>query len=293
MRVWDSQGQRLKLVLNIIVLGLALFSFSRKDTTFRSTSAFENLMIDSVTPLQRGVTFIHSEVSSLFQHYVNNVSASKQNVKLTRKIEQLEGELFSLEEIRKENQRLKGYLEFGSELNIKKILGQIVSWDSSSDYKVLRINKGMKSGIRLQSPVVTSKGLVGYIYRLTDHYADVLTILDPSNRIDGIVSRTRAHGVLEGDSDDRLIMKYVTRTKQIILNDMVITSGLGNIYPKGLRIGRVAKIERESYGITQHVEVRPEVDFGDLEEVIVLVSNLDEVKKVEWDALDKEDQEKR
>ncbi len=293
MRVWDSQGQRLKLILNICVLGLALFSFSRKDTTFRSTSAFENLMIDSVTPLQRGVTFLHDEISGLFEHYVNNVSASKKNIELNKKIAQLESEMFNLEEVRKENQRLKGYLEFGSDLNIKKILGQIVSWDSSSDYKVLRINKGIKSGIRLQSPVVTSSGLVGYIYRLTDHYADVLTILDPSNRIDGLVSRTRAHGVLEGDSDDRLIMKYVTRTKPIILNDMVITSGLGNIYPKGLRIGRVSRIERESYGITQHVEVVPEVDFGGLEEVIVLVSNLDEVKKVEWEALDKEDQEKR
>jgi rod shape-determining protein MreC len=293
LRVWETQGQRLKLVLNILVLGLALFSFSRKDTTFQSTSAFENLMIDSVTPLQRGVTFMHGEITGLFEHYVNNVSASKKNVDLNKKIELLQGELFSLEEVKKENERLKGYLEFGSDLNIKKILGQIVSWDASSDYKVLRINKGMKSGIRLQSPVVTSKGLVGYIYRLTDHYADVLTILDPSNRIDGLVSRTRAHGVLEGDSDDRLIMKYVTRTKPIILNDMVITSGLGNIYPKGLRIGKVVRIERESYGITQHVEVIPEVDFGGLEEVIVLISNLDEVKKVEWEALDREDQEKR
>lgn len=293
MRVWETQGQRLKLVLNILVLALALFSFSRKDTTFQSTSAFENLMIDSVTPLQRGVTFMHGEITGLFEHYVNNVSASKKNVDLNKKIELLQGELFSLEEVKKENERLKGYLEFGSDLNIKKILGQIVSWDASSDYKVLRINKGMKSGIRLQSPVVTSKGLVGYIYRLTDHYADVLTILDPSNRIDGLVSRTRAHGVLEGDSDDRLIMKYVTRTKPIILNDMVITSGLGNIYPKGLRIGKVVRIERESYGITQHVEVIPEVDFGGLEEVIVLISNLDEVKKVEWEALDREDQEKR
>ncbi|MCO4792436.1 MAG: rod shape-determining protein MreC [Bacteriovoracaceae bacterium] len=293
MRIWESQGQRLKLVLNIVVLGLALFSFSRKNTVFRSTSAFENLMIDSVTPLQRGVSYLHKEVTDLFEHYVNNVSASKEKGMLIKKVGQLENELFEMEEMKKENQRLKGYLEFGSDLKVKKILAQIVSWDSSSDYKVLRINKGIKSGIRLQSPVVTSIGLVGYIYRLTDHYADVLTILDPSNRIDGLVSRTRAHGILEGDSDDRLVMKYVTRTKPIILNDLVLTSGLGNIYPKGLKIGRVARIERESYGITQHVEITPEVDFGGLEEIIVLVSSLDEVKKIEWDALDKEDQEKR
>jgi rod shape-determining protein MreC len=138
----------------------------------------------------------------------------------------------------------------------------------------------------LQAPVVTSVGLVGYIYRLTDHFADILTVLDNNNRVDGLIQRVRAHGIVEGYSSEKSLMKYVSRTEPIILGDVVITSGLGNIYPKGIRVGGVSKIERESYGITQYVEITPAVDFGLLEEVVILLAEGDEQKRREWEALD-------
>lgn len=289
MRSYQQDGQRVKLILNIIVLGLAFFSFSRKPSSYRESSAFEIFMVDSITPLQQSVNSLHSEISSFFEHYVKNVSASKENVDLKRKISDLENQLFVTEEIRKENKRLKNYLEFGVEQNVRKILAQIVARDASSDYRVLRINKGQKHGVKLQSTVVTSSGLVGYVFRLTDHYSDVLTILDSNNKIDGVVERIRAHGLLEGDSNSSMEMKYVTRTEPIILNDLVITAGLGNIYPKGIKVGRVIKIERQSYGITQYVEVKPEVNFGILEEVIVLAEPVNQRKQKEWEALDNSD----
>jgi rod shape-determining protein MreC len=291
LRNYQQEGQRYKLILNIIVLGVALFSFSRRPVAFSKSSAFEIFMIDSITPLQHGVAVLNAEVSSFFEHYIKNVSASKNNVDLFKKIADLENQLFLTEEIRKENIRLKNHLEFKFEQNTRKILAQIVAWDSSSDYRVLRINKGQNNGVRLQSIVVTSKGLVGYVFRLTEHYADVLTVLDTNNKIDGVVERIRVHGLLEGDSEDKMKMKYVTRTEPIILNDLVITAGLGNIYPKGIRVGRVTKIERESYGITQLIELKPEVNFSTLEEVIVLAGPINKSKKREWDALDNSDGE--
>src|SRR5690606_20693024 len=125
----------------------------------------------------------------------------------------LQSELLATMEITKENQRLKELLKFGQIQDHQEILAQIVAWDASSDFRVIRINKGSKDGVRLQAPVVTAAGVVGYIYRLTDHFADVLTILDPNNRVDGLVARIRAHGIIEGYSNRRTIMKYVTRTE--------------------------------------------------------------------------------
>ena len=81
-------------------------------------------------------------------------------------------------------------------------------------------------------------------------------------------------------------MKYLAGTEPVILGDLILTSGLGNIYPKGLRIGKITKVERESYGITQSIELAPVVDFSTLEEVVVLVGSKDEVKEKEWKALD-------
>lgn len=286
MNLTNSEGSRLKSVVNIVVLSLALWGVSRRDINIKETSAFENFIMDTLAPLQRGVSSIHHKISSFFDHYFFNVEASKNNVELKTDIEELKKEIFNLEQIRSENKRLKDLLEFGREVDYKKVLAQVVAWDSSSDFRVIRINKGIKDGVRLQNTVITSSGVVGYIYRVTDHFADILTILDPSNRVDVLIDRTRSMGILEGFSSQKCILKYVTRTDPVKLNDVVITSGLGNIYPRGLKIGIVSKVERESYGITQDIEIQPTIDFSKLEEVAVLVSSEDLIKKKEWQALD-------
>ena len=291
MRLNFEEGSRVKTIINVIVISLALYGVSKRDVTVRETSVFENFMMDTLAPLQRGVTFVHKRIVSSFDHYIFNVNASKANLSLAGEVKDLKKKIFVLEELQRENKRLKKLLLFGEELNREKILAQVVGWDSSSDFRVLRINKGYKDGIRLQSTVVTSDGVVGYIYRLTDHFADILTILDPNNRVDVIVSRTRSNGILEGFSGWKCIMKYVTRTDPVKLNDLVITSGLGNIYPRGLRVGTVSRVERESYGITQNIQISPTVDFSKLEEVVVLVAENNTRKILEWQALDKQEQE--
>ena len=243
-------------------------------------------MIDSLAPVQGGLSFFWRKLIILKEDYWANLDASRENILLKRKVAELEHKLFVSREILHENGRLKKLLGFVQRISSKKILAQVVAWDSNSDFKVLRINKGLKDGIRLQSAVVTDKGVVGYIYRMTDHFSDVLTILDFSNKVDGIIKRIRSRGIVEGYSYDKCIMKYVTRTDPIVLRDVVITSGLGNIYPKGIRIGEVSRVERESYGITQYVEIKPMVDFQSLEEVVVLIPSNEESQKREWKVLD-------
>lgn len=286
MKLVQDSTQRLKVVLTILVLGFSFYRFAKRDFAYRETTFFEDFMIDSFGPVQRAFSESQNWFSDLINHYVANVNASKENESLKGNIAKLEADLLGTEEIQKENQRLKELLKFGQTLPYQAVLAQIVAWDASSDFKVIRINKGAADGIRIQSSVVTADGVVGYIYRLTDHFADILTILDPNNRVDGLVARIRAHGIVEGYTNRRTLMKYVTRTEPVILDDLILTSGLGNIYPKGLVIGRVSRIERQSYGITQHIEIRPAVDFSRLEEVIVLTSGSSESQKLEWQALD-------
>lgn len=259
--------------------------------TLKKTSFFENVVIDVVAPLQKSVTTVHSKVTGFFQNYVANVDASRKSIVYQKQIADLKGQLFELDEVLRENQRLKSFLQFGETIPYKQVLAQVVAWDSNSDNKVIRINKGLNQGLRLQAPVITAEGLVGYVFRLTNDFADIITVLDPNNRVDGIIQRVRTHGIVEGYSNERSIMKYVSRTEPIILNDVVITSGLGNIYPKGIKVGTVSRIERESYGITQHVEIFPAVDFSRLEEVAVLVGTKSIEKEKQWNALENMDEE--
>lgn len=290
MDIVSEKPLRSKIIINTLVILLSLFSYTRRDDVLQQTSAFENLLVDTFAPLQKGMTYLQNSVSDLINHYIMNVGASKENINLKKQLEEYKSQLFTFDELGKENERLKQLLQFSSDLQLNKVLAQVIAWDSSSDLKVLRINKGMKHGLRLQDPVITSQGLVGYIFRITNHFADVLTILDPNNRVDILIERTRSNGILEGYSSSRAVLKYISRTEPIILGDLLMTSGLGNVYPKGIKVGTVSRIERESYGITQYIEVNPVVDFGKLEEVVVLTGQFNSQKSKEINALENQDE---
>lgn len=291
MQFIEDKDRRLKIILNIIVLLIAFVSVASRSPRLERASLVEKTMIDVIAPIQRGVTSLRMSVGNFFNYYVLNINASQENVNLRREILDQKGELFKFQEIIEENKRLKKLLEFGSEISYRKILAQVASWDASSDFKVIRINKGLAHGVKLQSPVVTSKGLVGYVYRLTENFSDVLTIIDSNNRVDALIKRVRSHGIIEGDNDNKMLIKYISRSEPIVLGDTAITSGLGNVYPKGIMVGKITRIEREIYGITQDIQITPAVDFDRLEEVIILILDDNNKRNIEWSALDNAESE--
>lgn len=268
-----NETSRLKLINNTIVLLLALIGVSQQNFELKSVSVFESTMIEAFAPLQRGTFTLKEKVAYFFDHYVMIVNTSKQNEQLLKKVSTLENTIFELNEVEKENARLKKLLEFGKDIERKKVLAQVVGWDASNEFKVLRINKGKNDGLTLMAPVITMNGLVGYVYRISNNYSDILTILDQNNRVDAIVESTRSHGIVEGISQFKCRLKYVIRTEVVKDGDVVLTAGLGEIYPKGIKIGTISNIDKENFGITQSIEVTPAVDFNRLEEVLVLIDN--------------------
>lgn len=267
-----QHSNRTKILNNALVLFLALWSLAKQDFKLKQTPWFESFMLEVFAPLQEGTMTFKQRMDSLLEHYIFIVNTSFKNAELTAKVADLENKLFQLQEIEKENSRLKQLLQFGEEIQREKVLAQVISWDSSNEFKVLRINKGTADGIELKSPVITAQGLVGYVYRVTFNYADILTLLDQNNRVDALVTNSRSHGIVEGASQQKCFMKYVARSETVNIGDEVITAGLGNVYPKGIKLGKITKVEKESYGITQYIEVEPSVDFRKLEEVVVLLN---------------------
>lgn len=289
MANFSIDASRWKLINILIVLALSLWGIANQQFSKDDVSIFDSVLIETFAPIQRGTMTFKEKVSSMVDHYVLIVNTSKQNVELKQEVNQLKNKIFVLEEVEKENQRLKQLLQFGKEIPRKKVLAQIVSWDASNEFKVLRINKGSNEGIKTMFPVITVNGLVGYVYRVTPNYSDILTILDQNNRVDAIVTSTRSHGIVEGLSGFECRLKYVIRTEKVNVGDEVITAGLGNIYPKGIKIGAISKIDKENYGITQSIKVKPAVDFHKLEEVVVLIEGdtRDEFKPIEEEITDK------
>ncbi len=265
-----NESSKTKIVNNLIVAFLALYGVSQKKFNLGEPTLFHQIVTEVISPVQEGLSNSKKSLSSFWDNYLSIVNTSKENTVLKKQISRLESDLTTMEEIRKENLRLKRLLNFTDESSHQKIMAQVVGWDSANEFKVIRLNKGASSGIKVMSPVITNHGLVGYVYRVTENYSDVLTILDQNNRVDVVIERTRTHGIVEGVFNFKCALKYIMRNEPVEVGDKLITAGVGGIYPKGLKVGMVTGITKESFGMTLSIEVVPSVDFDKLEEVIVL-----------------------
>jgi rod shape-determining protein MreC len=153
------------------------------------------------------------------------------------------------------------------------VVARVIAKDVSTEFRAIRINRGEASGLRKNMPVVTNEGAVGTILRTTASTAEVVTLMDSNSAVDAIDERSRARGVVEGLTDEMCQLRYVLRTDDIQTGDVMVSSGLGGMIPKGIPVGVVSKVNRKPFGITQDVEIKPSVDFSRLEEVLVITSS--------------------
>jgi rod shape-determining protein MreC len=231
---------------------------------------FDRVAIAMSAPVQGAIAWTVDATWSVFENYTLLLRVRQNNFDLSQENRKLQNEIANFQEMVRENERLRHIVDFGLAIPGRKVVAQVIAQDVSAEFRVIRLAKGQRHGIERGMAVVTPEGIVGRVLRVTAEYADVLTLLDSSSAVDALVQRSRARGVIEGMTESTLLFKYLRRTDDIEIGDMVVSSGVGGLFPKGLVIGRVSRVERKNYGITQTVEVSPAVDFSKLEEVTVV-----------------------
>jgi rod shape-determining protein MreC len=117
------------------------------------------------------------------------------------------------------------------------------------------------------------QGIVGQVIEVSKHYSKVMLIIDRNSAVDALVQRTRARGVIKGESTDLCRLDYVLRKNDVRIGDTVLSSGLDGVYPKGLLVGQVSEVIQHDADIFHDVIVTPFVDFEKLEEVLVVLAN--------------------
>lgn len=272
LKIKLDHERRSRLVTNGIVLLLSLFGFMQFQFQPENPTTFSNMTVRIFAPMQKGLSQFKGSIENFYDHYLNIVNTSRDNEFLQKKIAELSKELFELSSLKQENVRLKSLLSFGEKIPYKKVLGQIIGWDASSEYKILRIDKGSVDGIRVKSAVITAQGLVGYTYKVYENYSDILTIIDSNNKVDVIIDRTRTHGIIEGTSHMNCRMKYVPQSEEVFIGDILVTAGLSLFYPKGIKVGEISNVKISPESLTQEIVIKPTVDFTKLEEVVVLTT---------------------
>lgn len=196
----------------------------------------------------------------------------KENKLLKVKIDKLLFEKKNyFKEILSSYQRLEKLLEFKQKKAYHLLPVRVISYTPFIYFKVVFIGKGSEDGVRKGMTVVNSQGLVGKVIEEYPHQAKVLLIIDERSKVGIRVQRTRDIAILQGKGEERLCeLKYLLNTASVKVGDEVVTSGLGNLFPKGILVGKISQIKRDPNRLFQEVKVTPTVDFGKLEGLFVI-----------------------
>lgn len=263
---------RIPLLIILLIMS-ALLIYSANLRQKNTTTLFERVVLTLTEPLQRGIDSIGSGISGLWNNYLWLVDARRENIDLTQKNRQLRAKLVAVNETSLENQRLKKLLDFVEADPRETLPALVVAEDASSWARTIVIDKGVKHGVHEGQPVVVAEGVVGRIIKSASSSSRVLLITDASSAAACLVQRTRTRGVARGDGQG-LKLEYALRNETIEKDDLVVTSGMGGVFPKGLVVGRVKVVQRSDFGLFQQIELLPAVDFARLEEVLVLLDSV-------------------
>jgi rod shape-determining protein MreC len=248
--------------------GLVISSYGRPVRGDRLGRVF----VDVLAPFQRSATLVSDTVADLWRG-ITGVFRLRDQVKvLRRELRERNRQLAHLREIQLENERLRELLAFRREVRGDVITARVIGRDALGVSRALIINRGTTDGVHKGVAVLAPDGVVGHVFLAGRQAARVLLVTDHNSGVDGLVQRTRARGIVEGTATGACGLKFVKRTEALAPDDLVVTSGVDGIFPKGLPIGRIASIDKRGRGLFQYATVEPTVDFGALEEVLVIRS---------------------
>lgn len=213
--------------------------------------------IRAVTREVGGIVFYHRHMA--------------ENGLLRDQIAFLQQKLVTLEELRAGNQRLSRLLKLKEETPFKVIAASVVARAADNWSSAVIIDKGSKSGIKRGFIVVNFSGLVGRVAEAYDSASKIILINDPLLGVSALVQRSRQEGFVSGTLGSSLIMRYLPYDADVKAGDVIVTSGLTNMYPKGLLIGKVTDVSEEFSGLSRCATINPAANLSNLEEVLIII----------------------
>ncbi len=240
-------------------------------------SLLQRGLLGVLTPLQRLVGGTAFTLSELWRGWAFHRETYAENRALRERVRTLETELQQRSHRAQEAARLRELLGLQQAVPLDTVAAQVVGRDGVPWFRSLTLDKGEQDGVRLDAAVISATGVVGRVFAVGPHAARVQVLLDRDSGAAALVERSRVSGVVSGQvraseqGTEDLALKYVSERADVVVGDVVVTSGLDRIFPKGLVIGRV-RFVGEVTGLFREVRVEPSARFDRLEEVLVLKS---------------------
>jgi len=260
-----------KIWLWIFIAGFILFLLSSNSGQRPKWNPAEQLIVQITAPFQRFITHTVNITEKFWLGYFQLVNVRHENRQLKKEVDALRMETIRYREQLSTHQRLQELLQFKHTIDRPVLAAQVIGLDPTGWFKSIIIDKGKRAGLKLNMPVVNACGVVGRIVSVSSTYAKVLLIIDQNSAVDCLVQRSRDRGMVKGESIDNCKLDYVVKSSDVAIGDMVVTSGLGGIFPKGLPVGRISDVTEVSGDLFKDIVVKPVVDFSKLEEVLVIL----------------------
>ncbi len=282
-----SQFKRFRdAAIVVVLLALPFFFLSANLRDPSRTTLLDRLVLELSSPFQSVATGAARWVSDIAEEYVYLVEVREENDRLRARLARLEEERARLAAEGIENRRLRSLLSLRERVGGEVIAAEVVAKDFTSFFRVTRleIDRGDRDRVRPGMPVIGAQGLVGQVRRTWSRYADVLLVVDRTSAVDVVIQRLGARGILRGTGENDRYMaqvQHLQREDQVRVGDLVHTSGLGQRFPASILVGRITRIVRQDFGLSQEVEVTPAVDFSALDEVLILTEGSRERTMVE------------
>jgi rod shape-determining protein MreC len=263
----------------IIAAALVLLSYNLRYDA--GTSVLKRIVMEAAEPAQKMFTASVEAVENAWRRYIHLVGLEEENRKLKGKVAALQEELILYKEGNLEAQRLKKLLSLQDTYPHRFIAARVIGKELSMISKTLWIDKGKAHDLKPGMPVLVSPGLIGRLTDVSWHSSKVLLLVDENSNVDVLIQRTRVQGIARGAGSRGCMLRYVPKIQDVKEGDVVVTSGLSNIFPKGLLVGKVSYVNRVDAGLFSKIYVAPFADLASVEEVMVLAAGQQEPKQRE------------
>jgi rod shape-determining protein MreC len=267
----DQKRGNPALLVALIVASLVLVTVYFREGDDGIVHKMRTGMLSVVAPLEK----VGDAIASPFEAaggWFSNLTISRDDLAALRtQNDELRARLAELEEARQENERLRQLVEFAEERKLTKLGARVIGRPTSSWEGVITIDRGSVDGVEPGMPVLAAQGLLGQVFEVSAHAAKVRLITDQRSGVAGMVQSTRVAGVVKGSIDGEITLDFVSAEVTPTAGDVIITSGLGGVYPKGLVIGDVVSVEARRGELFPRIIVVSRVRVNQLEEVLILV----------------------
>lgn len=228
-----------------------------------------------LTPIQSSVAKITQSLDNGFEYLSEMKGYKQKNEELVRENRELTAQLKDIDEYREENERLKRLLKISDEMaGSQTVAARVVAYDGDNWFTYITIDKGEKHGIEVSDAVVTADGLLGQIVEVGYNWAKISTVINPESSAGVRIVRNGEIGIAEGDVKlskiNRCRLGYLISNASVIAGDILETSGLGGIYPPGIKVGKITDVRKDNMGRLDYAEIEPFIDFNNLYEVVVI-----------------------